>query len=187
MNWYFKDVKARASCHYWCIGRMWITYDGTPNSSTVQHANGSSVDTGYIMNGVDTAFQQQLTWLVPDGGSDDYIIHFQHKSTRGRNITACTNESTGRSMSDMEDSGGVAPTFNGAGEEDPNYLNYTWIRYGDAEGNQYQFQDYTVTVTASLNGIDILTVTACMRQTPGPQLWHYQQSLAVVSWIVTYH
>jgi hypothetical protein len=52
----------------------------------------------------------------------------------------------------------------------------------------YQYQDYTITTTATLasTNTDIVTVTACVRQTPGPNMWKDQQRLAVVSWTVTY-
>ena len=77
----------------------------------------------------------------------------------------------------------VKPTFSGIG--DPLY---TWVRMGNSFGGQvYQYQDYTITSTARLGTTDILSVTACVRQTPGSLMWWEHQSLAVVSWIVTYY
>lgn len=173
VNWYFKDSKASSSCNYYCNGSMWITYE---NLSTVQYVNGSYVDTGDTGNGVSTAFQQQLTWTVPDGGSGNYIINFKNLATR-KTGGSCTGTAY-RSMSDML----VKPTFSGIG--DPLY---TWVSLGKVEGEQtYQYEDYTIITTASLRNTKMARITACVRQSPGPFIWNEPQSLAVASWIVTY-
>ncbi len=173
-HWYFKDTKA-GSCNYYCKGRMWIAYE---NESKVQYVNSSYVDTGEKMNGVSTAFDQTLSWIVPQGGSGNYKIEFQNLAVRGSG-TGCPNQS--RSMSVMT----AKPTFSGIG--DPLY---TWVRMGNSSGGQvYQYQDYTITTTARLasTNTNIASVTACVRQTPGPLIWWKHQSLAVVSWTVTYY
>jgi hypothetical protein len=171
-NWYFKDTKA-GSCNYYCIGKMWITY---LNNSTVRYGNSSEVSIGPLSNGVSTAFQKQLSWTVPQGGSGNYYIKFQNLAVRGSG-GGCGNVT--RSMSDMI----VKPTFSGIG--DPLY---TWVRMGNSSGGQvHQYQDYTIKTTARMGNTDIASVTACVRQTPGPLMWWEHQSLAVVSWAVTYY
>ena len=171
-NWYFKDAKA-GNCNYYCIGNMSITYQ---NGSTVKYTNGSAVTTGTKMNGVNTAFQQNLSWTVPQGGSGNYFIQFKNNAVRGQG-GSCGNVT--RSMSDML----VAPTFSGIG--DPTY---TWVSIGNSSGGQVlQYQDYTITTTASLHNAKIASITVCVRQTPGPLIWWQHQSLAVVSWTVKYY
>ncbi len=175
VNWYFKDSQyvrfGRTPCNYYCIGNISITY--RINGSIVTNATGSAVTTGNKMNGVNTAFQQQLNWTVPQGGSDIYSIKFKNLAQRGDGFS-CGNVT--RSMSQMF----VKPTFSGIG--DPLY---TWVRTGDSTG--YQYQDYTITSTASRHGTNVASVTACVRQTPGPSHWSEQQSLAVISWTITYY
>ena len=168
VNWYFNDAKDGGTCAYYCIGRMWIT-----NSSTTV-CGSSSID---LSNGASVPFQQQLSWTVPQNGSGNYSINFQNRAWR-KSGGGCSTTSD-RSMSQMV----VKPTFSGIG--DPLY---TWVRMGNSFGGQvYQYQDYTITSTARLGTTDILSVTACVRQTPGSLMWWEHQSLAVVSWIVTYY
>jgi len=174
VNWYFKGS---GSCSYYCIGKMWITY---LNGSTVTN-NGSPVSIGPIMNGVSTAFQQQLSWTVPQDGSGNYYIKFQNKSQRKTPSACSTNQSFNMNDTLMT----VKPTFSGIG--DPLY---TWVRLGNSYGGQvYQYQDYTITTTARLasTNTDILRVIACVRQTPGSLMWWEHQSLAVVSWTIIYY
>jgi hypothetical protein len=79
----------------------------------------------------------------------------------------------------------VKPTFSGIGE-----TNHTWVRVGNSYGGQvYQYQDYTITTTAKLasTNADILRIVACVRQTPGSLMWWEHQSLAVISWMITYY
>ena len=166
-HWYFQDNKA-GSCSYYDNGKMWITY---PNGS---YTNGSPA---VLSNGVSKAFNQSLSWTVPQNGSAVYTIHFQNLAVRGSG-SGCPNGSR-----NFYDSGWVKkPTFSGIG--DPTY---TWVSIGNSSGGQvWQYQDYTITTTARRDNKDILKVTACVRQSPGPLVWWQQQNLAVVSWIVCY-
>jgi hypothetical protein len=174
-NWYFKGS---GSCDYYCIGKMWIAY---PNGSTVTYTNGSPVSIGPTMNGVKTAFQQQLSWTVPQSGSGNYYIKFQNNSKRKIPSGCSTNQSFNMNDALMV----VKPTFSGIGE-----TNHTWVRVGNSYGGQvYQYQDYTITTTAKLasTNADILRIVACVRQTPGSLMWWEHQSLAVISWMITYY
>jgi hypothetical protein len=182
VNWYFNDARSKPSCDYSAKGRMWIT-----NSSTTATVCGSS---STDLNVDNTAFQQQLIWTVPQNGSAIYSIKFQNRATRETGSSCSTN--TPRSMSDfsLETIPPGRPTFSGAGTDDPTYLNHTWVSIGNSSGGGvYLFNDYTITTTAKLasTNTNIVTVTACVRQTPGPSMWWEHQRLAVVSWIVTYY
>ena len=175
VNWYFNDTRSKSSCNYYCIGRMWITN----SSGTV--CGSSSVN---LWSGISQPFQKQLSWTVPQNGSATHSIKFQNLAVRGTTASGCPN--TSRSMSDFDATSipPGRPTFSGIGE-----TNHTWISVGNSSGGGvYQYQDYTITTTARLasTNTDIVTVTACVRQTPGPNIWKDQQSLAVVSWTVTY-
>jgi hypothetical protein len=168
-NWYFQDSKS-GSCNYTCSGVMWIAY-----------ANGSAVPgaTTGILPFTNAGFSGNLNWTVPPGGTDNYSVRFQNLATR-KSGTGCGTTSD-RSMSQMF----VKPTFSGIG--DPLY---TWVRLGNSYGGQvYLFQDYTITITARRvsTNTDVLTITACVRQTPGPLQQEDHQTLAVVSWTVTYY
>ena len=180
VNWYFRDSRS-GICNYFCTGRMWIT---DSDHITVQYGNSSSVDTGEISNGTNVAFQQQLTWTVPEGQSGDYFIKFQNLATRRSGGGGCGTINY-RSMSDFsaESSPPGRPTFSGIGDEQ-----YTWVRIGTADGDQvYLSQDYTVTITASRRGTDVASIKACLRQWPGPMIRWEEQSIAVLSWIISYY
>jgi hypothetical protein len=173
-NWYFQDSKS-GSCNYTCSGVMWIAY---ANLSPVP---GATTGTLTFTN---TGFSGNLNWTVPPGGTANYSVRFQNLATR-KSGSGCSTTSD-RSMSQMF----VKPTFSGAGPADPDYLKYTWVRLGNSYGGQvYLFQDYTITTTARRvsTNTDVLTVTACVRQTPGPLMPEEHQTLAVVSWTVTYY
>jgi hypothetical protein len=178
VNWYFNDARSKPACNYYCIGRMWIAY--AANGSTVY---GST--TTDLSNGVSQPFQKQLIWTVPQNGSAIYSIKFQNLAKRGTTTSGCPNIS--RSMSDFSlvTIPPGRPTFSGIGE-----TNHTWVSVGNSVGGGvYQYQDYTITTTAKLasTNTDIVTVTACVRQTPGPSMWWEHQRLAVVSWTITYY
>lgn len=174
VNWYFRDARA-GPCNYFCTGRMWIE-----DSSNVVVAGSRDDD---LSNGTNVAFQQQLTYTVPQGQSGVYRFYFHNLATR-RSGSGCGTINY-RSMSDFsaESSPPGRPTFSGIGDEQ-----YTWVRIGTADGEQvYLSQDYTVTITASRRGADVASITACLRQWPGPMIRWEEQSIAVLSWIISYY
>jgi len=169
-NWYFQDSHS-GSCNYNCIGRIWIEYQ-----------NGSTVADTTVSTFINTAFQKNVSYSVPWGYNGLYYIKFQNLATR-QSGSGCSTTND-RSMSQMY----IKPTFNGAGTSDPDYQKYTWVRMGNASGGQvYQYQDYTISTKARINNADIASITACLRQSPGPSLWWEHQTLTVVSWTVTYY
>ena len=172
VNWYFNDEKERLSCNYFCNGSMWIT-----NGSVTVAGDELTV----LTNGSSTAFQQQLIYTVPQGGRGNYFIYFKNRATRGR-TSSCTTQN--RAMSDFsaETDPPGRPTFSGIGEEQ-----YTWVNLASHSESNGVYQDYTITTTASIDDEDIVTITACVRQTPGPLVRHVAQTLAVVTWSVEYH
>jgi hypothetical protein len=179
VNWYFTDTSSnptKPACTYSSKGRMWIENQNVIPSVTV--CGSKTVD----LNIDNTPFQQQLSWTVPQNGSAIYSIGFQNRATR-KTGTSC-GTTTPRSMSDfsLTTIPPGRPTFSGIGE-----TNHTWVKIGNSSiGGAMLYQDYTITTTARLRNTDILSITACVRQTPGPSLEFEHQSLAVVSWIVCY-
>jgi hypothetical protein len=161
-HWYFKD-SSNPGCAYYCIGRMLITC-----------VNGTTVaDTGSVSNGTSVAFNKSLTYTVPLGGNNLYYINFSQTSVQGQR-GSCAN--TSRSTANMA----VKPAFSADGD-----FNNTWVRTGNSSGGQvYQYQDYTITSTASI-GNTYATIQACVRQSPGPLMWWEPQSLVVISWTIS--
>jgi hypothetical protein len=138
--------------------------------------------TDVLSNGSSTAFQQQLIYTVPEGGTGHYFINFKNLATR-KSGSGCST-TIYRDMDDFDpatDPPGQ-PTFSGIGEEQ-----YTWVHLVSASGSQGLYQDYTITATARIRNTDVVSIIACVRQTPGPLERHKAQTLAVVSWIVKYH
>jgi hypothetical protein len=178
VNWYFKDEKASSSCNYYCNGSMWI--------EDSYYATVCGAEDEDLSNGFSTAFQQQLNYTVPVGGTGNYFIYFKNLATR-KSGSGCST-TTERDMSDFDaatDPPG-RPTFSGIGEDQ-----YTWVHLVSGSESQGVYQDYTITTTArkEINDVvsDVVSITACVRQTPGPLVRHHAQTLAVVSWIVEYH
>ena len=173
VNWYFNDAKV-GSCNYYCNGSMWIT-----NSSNTTVCGSSST---VLTNGSSTAFNRQLNYTAPQGGTGNYVIHFKNLATR-KSGSGC-NTTNYRAMSDFDAASDPPgqPTFSGIGED-----KYTWVHLFSQSASYGVYQDYTITCTASKNNKDTSSVIACVRQTPGPLLRHQQQTITVVSWIVQNH
>jgi len=107
VNWYFKDAKRTSSCNYYCNGSMWIS-DG---SGTV-----CGSDSVVLTNGSSTAFQQQLTWTVPSGGTGNYFFNFENLATRTYGSGCPSTEYRDMSDFDAESVPPGVPTFSGIGE-----------------------------------------------------------------------
>jgi hypothetical protein len=56
---------------------------------------------------------------------------------------------------------------------------YTWVKIEHGS-----FTDYLITSNSSRDGEDAVTITAYVRQTPGPSIWWEEQSLDILSWNV---
>ena len=159
----------RKTCAYWPHGQIWIEKDG------------EGVVAGPI-NGTATsaAATAHLNYSVPDGEGGDYTITFKNDlSKRWSDINwwSCGCEDEVYCAVSTE-------AFSGAGESD-----HTWIKLGkdDGEGHISLYRDYTITATAIKGGEDILSITACIRQTPGPITWWLDQKINITSWQIEYY
>lgn len=174
VNWYFDED---SDCDYECAGAMWI-----------EDSDGATVcglESTVLSNGSNTAFQQQLNWTVPEDGTGNYFINFKNLAEYEEEDCflwwcSCSGDWAERDLGDI----GVPPTFSGTGSTDG-----TWVKLSSnsSSGSYGLYQDYTIITTASIRNKDVVSITACVRQTPGPVIYYQRQSLAVVSWIVNYN
>ena len=187
VHWYFNDQCAYGDCdplhildnlhcEYHCKGEMWIT---DANNLTVQYSNGSNVDTGTI-DVTNNPFNQSLGWNVSVNGSGNYYINFKNLAWRKQMdcLGACYGTYP-RAMSDVAS----PPAFSGTGG-----MSGTWVRVAtiNAEGTAVQYHDYTITTTAATGNSNRVSITAGLRESPGPLIWQNGQTVKIISWQVTY-
>jgi len=180
VNWTFNGTAAilttcscgnncPVTCPYNCIGLIYIN-----NSAGVPQyqVNGSSISKALELHG---------NWTVPADQSGTYNISFINRSWRYNALQSPSNcVCTG-----FEGRTANSESFNGSGI----YGNGdTWVKIGKQVGGQvYLYQDYTITATAKKNNQNILSITACIRQTPGPLAWWKEQTVEIPSWQIKYY
>jgi hypothetical protein len=213
VHWYFDDSRDSYlgdTCDYHCNGEMWLTYE---NSTPVLYSSGSPVHLS--SSNTNTAFNQSLSWTVPVNMSGNYYINFKQNSYRlivgaygycdsGKVIP--DRWSPGLSLTNCDDTQTITIQYLLAGTWWPllrtintyacaspysgtGAMDHTWVRVNTSYGGQAgQYADYAITTTArDLNDKDIVSITAYVRQTPGPSLYQDPQDIQIISWQITYY
>lgn len=185
VNWYFDDIADYTDCDplrvfhyslwpYYCLGDIWIAYE-----------NGSPVGGLGTYNSTSGLPNKPLNlsagWSVPINGSGNYSVIFRNRSWRY--LMECFG---GQGAVQDRSTGAVnsPPAFGGTGD-----LSYTWIKVGEIVGGSrvVRYRDYTITTTATRAGDKVASVTAVLRQAPGPLNWWPPQDVEIVSWQVSYY
>jgi hypothetical protein len=197
VHWYFNDRRDHwglyGYCPYYCEGAMWVEADNA--SHTVMWGNQSNLN-----NVASVAFNQSLHFQVPANMSGNYTIRFQNLARADKmNWIGDCEGPYDRSLSfeDCDDTSYDAgrlhsiydhacqSAFSGTGD-----MSHTWVKVGTilpVGSKVVQYREYTITTLAKRGNTDIASITARLRQSPGPLIWWANQNIEIVAWEIRYY
>lgn len=199
-HWYFDDQRdyyyvffTDRWCPYYSKGAMWV-----------ESENGSIIwgNQSNLNNVASVAFNQSLHFQVPANMSGNYTIRFQNLADREnvdclggcsgsdreeRSLTTASCAVTKWYTSNCHGSNKYAcqSAFSGTGD-----MAHTWVKVGTVlpvGSKVVQYREYTITTLAKRGNTDIASITARLRQSPGPLIWWANQDIEIVAWEIRYY